>query len=286
MVNRKRPPGRPKKFRPHLNLKRKRDEVESQTIPVNERTHLIVSPEKQEEISLSQTTAPPVSSNQDKNVVMVDDSPSSKEDTTTEKRRRLLPSRVCKEVTGTLKGRKVLEGHSTKQQSSGNRLVDLDSLVDMIEGNTVCRSCGSDVKMREQTVGISTSIVLECTKCNVKSKTENKRTHFTGNKINYNTMESYATNVFLVLGLQQIGAGASDCGLLLTFLNLPSAASFKAKSFSRIENCIRPTIKKLTQQSIDDALAEEIKQTIKAEKPPRAKKSLLESFEKKIVNSG
>lgn len=55
-------------------------------------------------------------------------------------------------------------------------------------------------------------------------------------------MESYATNVFLVLALQQIGAGASDCGLLLTFLNLPSAASFQSKSFSRIENCVRPYV--------------------------------------------
>ena len=193
-----------------------------------------MSPEKQEEIASFQTTAPPVSNNQEENVVpMVDNSSSTKEDTTT-KKRKLLPSRVCKELTSTLKGRKFLEGCSSKQQSSGNRLVDLDSLVDIIKGNTVCQSCGSDVKLSEESVGISTSIVLECTKCNVKSRTENKRTHFTGNKINYNTIELYATNVFLVLGLQQISAGASDCGLFLTFLNLPSAVSFKAKSFSRI----------------------------------------------------
>ena len=286
MVNCKRPPGRPKKHRPHHNLKKRNVVDESQTSPVeNKRTHLIVSPEKQEKIASFQTTAPPVSNIQKENIVaMVDDSPSSmmKEDTTA-LLKRTLPHRKCKEASSTPKCRKVLEGHSSKQQSSGNRLVDLDSLVDMIEGNTVCRICGSDVKMRERTVGISTSIVLECTDemCNVKTKTDNQRTHFSGNKMNYNTMESYATNVFLVLALQQIGAGASDCGLLLTFLNLPSAASFQSKSFSRIENCVRPTIKKLTQQSIDDALAEEIKETIKAEKPPRARKALLESFEKK-----
>ena len=108
--------------------------------------------------------------------------------------------------------------------------------------------CGSDVKIKEQTVGISTSIVLECTNemCKFKgTKTDNHITYFTGNKINYNTMESHATSVFIVLALQQIGAGASDCGLLLSFLNLPSAASFQSKSFNRIESCIRPTITNL-----------------------------------------
>ena len=145
MINCKHPPGRPKKFLPHLNLKRKRYEVgESQIIPVNEKTHLIVSAEKQEEIALIQTTAPTVSNIQEENVVaMVDDSPSTKEDMTTEKR-RLLPSRVCKELTSTLKDRKVLEGCSSKQQSSGNRLVNLDSLVSVQQVSpksfVVCRS--------------------------------------------------------------------------------------------------------------------------------------------------
>ena len=89
MINCKRPPGRPKKFLPHLNLKRKRYEVgESQIIPVNEKTHLIVSAEKQEEIALIQTTAPTVSNIQEENVVaMVDDSPcrGSSSDTTANK---------------------------------------------------------------------------------------------------------------------------------------------------------------------------------------------------------
>ena len=171
---------------------------------------------------------------------------------------------------------------TSEMKNTGNRLVDLNSLVSMIENNTVCKFCGSEVQMVEETVGISTSLKLQCTceKCNNKVETTNHRTHFPSNKRNYKSVESYANNVSFVLGLHQIGAGASDCGIMITFLNLPNSASFKSKSFNRIESCIRPTIKKLSQQSIECALEEEIIETIKAEKPPRARICLLEKLNK------
>ena len=171
---------------------------------------------------------------------------------------------------------------------SGNRLVHLNSLVSIIEENTVCKTCGSDVQLLEDTVGISTSLQIQCTceSCSSRKnvqETVNHRTYFPSNKFNYKSVESYATNVYFILGLQQIGAGASDSGIVITYLNLPNAASFKSKSFNRIESCIRPTVKELTQQSIECALKDEIKQTIIAEQPPRAKISLLEKFKQETV---
>ena len=99
----------------------------------------------------------------------------------------------------------------------------------------------------EETVCISKSIKIKCSNsdvCGVKIKTDNQRTPLAGNERKYKSIKSFATNVYLVLGVQQIGAGVSDCEVLLLFLNLPSAALFQSKSFSQIESCLRPIIKK------------------------------------------
>ena len=58
--------------------------------------------------------------------------------------------------------KKVVGNKDFLKMKSGNRLVDLDSLVEMIESNTVCKKCGRDVIVDENTVGISTGITLNC----------------------------------------------------------------------------------------------------------------------------
>ena len=284
--NRNTLPGRPRKWSPHLNVKRlQRDKVnggEAERQNDNSMTHLIVTPDR-EQVNLTPTT--PKESNKSfriGEVSIVDNSPCLERN----KNETQPPTQplLCKEINA-------LELHKRRKRKkvckkSGNRLVDLDSLVEMITETTVCRSCGCDMKVSEETIGIATSIVLECCNntCNINKKTVNHRTYFSDNKINYRSMESYAANVFLVLGLQQIGAGASDSGILISYLNLPSASLFQAKSFNQIESAVRPTIKKLTQQSINEALIEEIKETIQQEKPPRAKRKLLEHLEQKEID--
>ena len=143
--------------------------------------------------------------------------------------------------------------------------------------------------MLKETVGISTSLKIKCTceTCdgsNTVKQTINHHTHFPSNKSNYNSVESCATNVYFVLDLQRIGAGARDSGIVLTYLNLPNAASFKSKSTIGIESCIRPKLKQLTQQLIECTLEDEIKQTIIQEKSPRAKLCLLEKLNKKTID--
>ena len=53
---------------------------------------------------------------------------------------------------------------------NGNRLIDISSLIDLIEKNTLCRSCGSTLKVTEETVGIATSVELFCLKYNMRKK--------------------------------------------------------------------------------------------------------------------
>ena len=132
-------------------------------------------------------------------------------------------------------------------QSSGNRLIDLQSFVDLIESNTLCRFCRSRVKVNEETVGIATSLRLSCSKCIMNEKTECKRTKLNRMKNNkkWDTVESFATNVFYVLGIQKIGGGAAECQVITTYLELPHPSSFGKKSFGRIESKLGLHIKKV-----------------------------------------
>ena len=93
----------------------------------------------------------------------------------------------------------------SEKKNPGNRLVKLSSLIDLIEKNTVCRECGSDIKISDETVGIATSVVMTCKKCGEK-KSECVRTKLdkTSNNKKYKTVESFATNTLFVLGCNKL----------------------------------------------------------------------------------
>ena len=61
------------------------------------------------------------------------------------------------------------------------------------------------------------------------------------------------------MAMQEIGGGGSKTDVLLSFLNLPNGHAFKKHTFHRIEDKLGDTIEKVTQQSMKDALAEEIR---------------------------
>ena len=270
--------GRPQKYRRELNIKRIREIKERKHVATTRSEDKKINEEKESTHQSTIVTPPKKDVEQD--------SPSS---SPPERKEAKFLQNEDSPLLGHHRKKKARVNKSDNEEKSsmksGNRLIDLHSLVSMIEKNTVCKFCGSVVQVAEETVGISTSLKLECTceTCNNKEETSNHRTHFPSNRGNYKSVESYASNVFFVLGLQQIGAGASECGIVITYLNLPNSASFKSKSFNRIESCIRPTVKKLTQQSIECALQEEIKKTILEEKPPRARVSLLRKFNERSI---
>ena len=153
--------------------------------------------------------------------------------------------------------------NNTDSQNLGNRLIDFHSLIDVVESNTLCRFCGSRVKVSEETVGIATSIKLNCTKCSLNKSTKCKRTKLDRNAANkkWKVVESFAANVQLVLGLQQIGGGPADCQVITSYLELSHSSSFSRKSFSRIGSKLGPIIRSVCDRSMKDAVEEEVRLT-------------------------
>ena len=148
--------------------------------------------------------------------------------------------------------------------SSGNRLLELRSLEDLIQQNTRCKICAGTLLLKEKTLGIATRLELNCRKCKHKVMSNIERTTFKHDN-SQETSESFLINCLLVLGLQQIGCGASESGTILTFLNLPHAHGFHRHSFRKIESAMRSKVKEIYEESMKESIEEEVRLTIKGE---------------------
>ena len=122
------------------------------------------------------------------------------------------------------------------------------------------------LELTEQTVGIATQLKIFCPNCNRTVETDCERSVHEPKKERYNANETFAINVMLVLGLQQIGGGGSDAFKLLTFLNLPNGKSMKDNKFKRIEDSIGNVIRDESKKSLQKALEEEVLLTLQLEK--------------------
>ena len=171
------------------------------------------------------------------------------------------------------------------QNDSGNRLIHWDSLESMIQSNTKCTHCGSTVCLKENTIGIATSVQLTCTnrRCCLNVTNKLNRTNYSEYNCRPNSNESFAINVQLVLSLLQMGGGSTEAGVLLTFLDLPNSQTFHTKTFTKIMTPIRPEIKKITDLCMQEARDEEIKETIGEELFERYKNGDLSSSEVQLV---
>jgi len=150
-------------------------------------------------------------------------------------------------------------------KTSGNRIIDFDSLSHIITNSCCCNHCGSAMKVREKTVGIATCVEVSCTDMNCKNKgnrTHCKRTQLMDNCKYGDTAESFAINCTFVLGVQQFGGGASESDIIITYLNLPHAHGFHRHSFQKIEAALRPTIKSVCDEAVAKGLDEEVKLTL------------------------
>ena len=74
----------------------------------------------------------------------------------------------------------------------------------------------------------------------------------------YHAVDSFVINCLFVLALHQIGGGATESGILLTYLGLPSTQTFQKNHFGRIEKKIRPTTNTISESAINIALDEEM----------------------------
>ena len=252
--------GRPKKFKPHLNIKRNRGDVSNAKSSVPKLTSV---PKK---ISNTESRKnPPLPQNIEintQNEKLNSPEISCKRNACSRELRMLSASSrkrdtVCHAVSPSTTIEK-----NVSCDDLGNRVIHFQSLIKMIERSTVCSTCYSQLKVTEETVGISTSVGLLCPRCKWEKATENTRTNLSEGKVKkFRTSESYALNCQFVLGLQQIGGGPADASVIITYLGLPHAATFKSTLFSRIESKLRPVIKKISNESMLNAVDEEVRGT-------------------------
>jgi len=130
-----------------------------------------------------------------------------------------------------------------EKNSFGNRLVHVESLRNNIESCAACKLCGGDLKLEESTIGIATTLELQCKKCNINKKTAIFHSQCDVNSKKYKAVDSFAINCLFVIALHKIGGGATESSVLLTYLGLPCAQTFQKSHFKRIETKIRPWIK-------------------------------------------
>jgi len=167
-----------------------------------------------------------------------------------------------------LSAKPMVDYHRSKKEpvdEFSSRLVHFDSLKSIVESMAICRLCGSNLVLLEKTVGIATKVKLSCEnkKCDCTKESASFRSRTGGDvSMKYNAVESYALNCLLVLALQQVGGGAAESCIILTYLGLKAPASFQNKHFNRIEMKLRPTVKKLSNSAINIALHQEMMMTL------------------------
>ena len=148
------------------------------------------------------------------------------------------------------------------EEDLGNRLIHWTSLQNLVHENCKCKKCNGPVRMLERTVGISTEVTLTCNDCNVKENSFVRRTKYDRLSFHKSSSESHAINCQFILALMQIGGGHSESEILLNFLDLPNASTFKKKTFSRVQTAIRTVIETISNDSMIQSRNEEIKATI------------------------
>ena len=199
-----------------------------------------------------------------KMIHIVENSPESKSDTS-----------MCQQTSKTVTNSLQNQQSTTNEQTllGENRLIELKELRKIIEHHTCCKYCGGSFRMEDKTIGLATQIKINCNKCEKTFTTDNQRTTFYKPN-SYNTSESYLVNLLFVLGLQQIGCGSSESGIILTFLGLPHAQGFHRHSFRKLESKMRSIVKGICLRSMDEALHNEVEKVLQDDETNERKEML------------
>jgi len=83
----------------------------------------------------------------------------------------------------------------------------------------------------------------------------------------------------------QTDGGSSEANAIITFLDLPHASTFHTNTFPRVQNAMRPAIKRISQQCMEKARAEEVLQTIGLERCNDWKEKKIDAKEVKLTIS-
>ena len=105
---------------------------------------------------------------------------------------------------------------------------------------------------------------LLCNECQkierVSTKTANKfkGKSYNGEYTNRENCSWYENNLKIVLGTLACGTGPSDMKTLMMFMDIPVPKSFAYGTFTKLENLVGVSLRKIAGESMQEGLEEEI----------------------------
>ena len=148
------------------------------------------------------------------------------------------------------------------KQEQTSSLLNTSKLKSCVKDNLQCKHCNGTVRMRETSVGLATTLVFEC--CNGHHFSVEPETCPTlKERSKYHQRASnFEINVSFVLGLLASGCGGTESSIIASFLGLPLAQCFGQNLFTSIKDDIGCFMRETSNQSMDEALATEVKMTV------------------------
>ena len=134
---------------------------------------------------------------------------------------------------------------------------------DLIEENSVCRSCHSDLYFTLPTCCVTAIPQLECSnsKCSV-GRVVSDTASTSVKSGSQKQMTDYALNILYVISFMASGDGGVEAQRLLGFLGIANLASMAKWSFSSIERRISSAIQSITEAALRMNLIEEVRLTM------------------------
>ena len=144
-------------------------------------------------------------------------------------------------------------------------IVEVDALMDTLQGNCRCMECGGPLETMLKTTCIATSIKLACkdSTCGYIFYCEPPVT--ADLEIHEDRRErstDFAINILYVVGLLSCGNGCSEAARLLGLLGLPNDTTMEGRSFGIIEERISGKIQQLTNEILLENLVKEVRQSV------------------------
>jgi hypothetical protein len=117
---------------------------------------------------------------------------------------------------------KVKAGNVEAGSDRGNRMIDLDNLLQFVEGSpcTDCLEIGG-VQLKENKSGIASILTFQCRNCGHERFLHTSKDH------TYEGSRFYENNTRLVAGTMAIGKNYESISKLLAYLNLPGLMSYR-----------------------------------------------------------
>ena len=124
----------------------------------------------------------------------------------------------------------------------------------------------NEIKIKVDNIGIHPNVTMQCSSCNKASEVNIKKTKYEGTTYSGKPHRTpncswYPLNLQIVLATLATGLGPSDLPIFLSLLGLPNLRSFSHQQYYRIECLIGKYLREIAQDSMEEALTEELRLT-------------------------